>query len=61
MLMNSVCAFHCQCLCTVQLKGVDTRTCAAGCILLGEDYIMCSIFELTPVTFVPASSKLSGR
>ena len=27
---------------------------------LGKDYIMRSIFEQAPVTFVPASGKLSG-
>ena len=38
----------------------DTHTHAAGWILSGEDYIMCSIFEWPSVMFMPASGKLSG-
>ena len=41
-------------------RQLDTRMCAAGRILSGEDYIMHSIFEQAPVTFMPASGKLSG-
>ena len=46
--------------CAVQFRQLDTRTRAAGWILLGEDYIMHSMFEQASVTFVPASGKLSG-
>ena len=38
----------------------DTRSHAAGRILSGEDYIMFSISERAPVTFVPTSGNLSG-
>ena len=41
-------------------RQLDTRTSVAGWILSGEDYIMRSIFERAPVTFVPVSGKLSG-
>ena len=41
-------------------RQLDTRTCATGWILSGKDYIMRSIFEWMPCTFVPASGKLSG-
>ena len=41
-------------------RQLDTHRLAAGWILLGEDYIMRSIFEQAPVTFVPTSGKLSG-
>ena len=37
-----------------------TRTCAASGILSSEDYITRSIFERVPITFMPASGKLSG-
>ena len=46
--------------CSTTQRQLDARTCAAGWILLGEDYIMCSIFERAPVTFMPVSGKLSG-
>ena len=41
-------------------RQLDTHIRAAGWVLLGEDYIMRSIFERAPVTFVSASGKLSG-
>ena len=41
-------------------RQLDTRMHAAAWNFLCEDYIMHSIFERTPVTFVPASGKLSG-
>ena len=41
-------------------RQTDTHTHAASWILLGEAYIMHSIFEWAPVTFVPASRKLCG-
>ena len=41
-------------------RQLDTRMCAAGWILSGEDYIVQSIFEQAPVTFVYISGKLYG-
>ena len=40
-------------------RQLDTRMCAAGWKFLGEDHIMCSIFEWASVIFVPTSGKLS--
>ena len=40
-------------------RQLDTRMRAAGWILSGEDYIMHSILEQVPTTFVAASGKLS--
>ena len=52
-------------LCWASIYGIaqrqlDTRTRATGWTLSGEDYIMHSIFERAPVTFVHTSDKLSG-
>ena len=44
---------------SIAQRQLDTHTRAADRILLGEDYIMCSIFERAPLMFVPASGKLS--
>ena len=41
-------------------KQLDTHTCTASWTLLGEDYIMCSIFEWAPITLVLVSNYLSG-
>ena len=41
-------------------RQLDTYMRVAGWILLGEDYIMYSIFEQVLITFVPKSGKLSG-
>ena len=41
-------------------RQLDAHTCAAGRILSGENYIMHSIFERVPITFVPSSGILSG-
>ena len=41
-------------------RQIDFRMCVEGWILLGEDYIMCSIFQQVPIMFVLASGKLSG-
>ena len=41
-------------------RQLDTHTHTAGWILSGEDYIMHSISEWVPVTFMPTSGKLSG-
>ena len=41
-------------------RQLDTRMCAASGILSSEDYITRSIFERVPITFMPASGKLSG-
>ena len=41
-------------------RQLDTRMHAAGWILSDEGYIMRLIFEREPITFMPASGKLSG-
>ena len=51
--------FSCHTYGTAQ-RQLDTHTRAAGWTLLGEDYIMHSIFKWTPVMYVPASGELSG-
>ena len=41
-------------------RQLDTHTSAVAWNFSCKDYIMHSIFEQVPVTFVPASGKLSG-
>ena len=45
---------------TTAQRQLDTPMGAAGWIWSGEDYIMSSMFEQAPATFMPASGKLSG-
>ena len=55
-------SFNVQYLCqngTAQ-RQLDNHTRAADWILSGEDYIMSSIFEQAPVSFMPASGKSLG-